>query len=53
MPPSKPTNGTIIYQRRMVRAPDRPAGLGMAPSPSQRSLSDGILRITYDSNRLR
>jgi glyoxylase-like metal-dependent hydrolase (beta-lactamase superfamily II) len=52
-PPSASTNGAITYQRRMVRAPDRPAGLGMAPSPGLRSMSDGTLRITYDSARLR
>jgi glyoxylase-like metal-dependent hydrolase (beta-lactamase superfamily II) len=53
MAPATPAgDGSIIYQRRMVRAPDRPAGLGAAPAPTIRSISDGKLRLTFDTAKI-
>ncbi|NOW48811.1 glyoxylase-like metal-dependent hydrolase (beta-lactamase superfamily II) [Novosphingobium sp. SG751A] len=45
--------GVTVYQRRAVRAPDRPAGLGGAPSPTARVMAVDGLQISYDVNRIR
>lgn len=50
--PSAP-EGVTVYQRRAVRAPDRPAGLGGAPSPTARVMAVDGVQISYDINRIR
>jgi hypothetical protein len=45
--------GVTVYQRRGVRAPDRPANLGGAPSPTMRVMAVDGLQITYDNTRIR
>jgi glyoxylase-like metal-dependent hydrolase (beta-lactamase superfamily II) len=45
-------NGPVIYQRRRVRAPDRPASLG-AVNGNSRSMAYQDIRINYDIRRIR
>jgi glyoxylase-like metal-dependent hydrolase (beta-lactamase superfamily II) len=54
-PPNGPNapEGVTVYQRRAVRAPDRPAGLGGAPSPTARVMAVDGVQISYDINRIR
>jgi hypothetical protein len=44
--PADPS-GRVIYARRMVRAPDRPQGMGM-PNENMRRMTNADRSITYD-----
>ena len=44
--------GRTIYQRRRVRAPDRPAGMGQ-PNPNQRVMVYEDRQISYDVRHIR
>ena len=51
-PASTNPNAPIIYMRRMVRAPDRPANMG-AVNDTTRVMAAGDLQITYDARHVR
>ncbi|HUO23806.1 MAG TPA: MBL fold metallo-hydrolase [Caulobacteraceae bacterium] len=50
--PASETGATVVYQRRMVRAPDRPGGMGGAPNGEMRVMAYEDCQITYDMTHL-
>ena len=51
-PPAGP-NGELVYQRRMVRAPDRNGGQPVVPNPNIRRMTYQDRAISYDMTRIR
>ncbi len=49
--PNTDATGPIIYQRRLVRPPDRPADMG-TPNPNLRTMSYEDRHITYHVNNI-
>jgi glyoxylase-like metal-dependent hydrolase (beta-lactamase superfamily II) len=45
-------NAPVVYLRRRVRAPDRPASMTAGPNPNARTMTYQDVRITYDVRKI-